>query len=258
MSSLTLKLIACVTMLLDHIGYSMQYYDVGDNNIAIFFRTVGRIAFPIFAFLIVQGFKRTHNVALYTLRMIAAGIISEIPYNLCFHGRFRYDGSLNVMFTFAIALVALVFIDMSVKATRKEVRFFCLFPIIGAYYIASQSGVDYGGYGILLVILLYFADDEGFKGKLRDIPVILLFAARFVLTDVIRGTGISTWHRTQMYAALALVPIMLYNGKKGHTPSGKVARKTQQYAFYLFYPVHILLLYLVFSNFHTVLGGLLG
>lgn len=252
MSSFVLKIIACATMLLDHIGYSMQYYGLGDRALAMLFRTIGRVAFPIFAYLIVKGFKKTHNIVLYTLRVIIAGLISEVPYDLCFHKSVRYDTSQNVMFTFAIALIMLVFVDMCVKATRKEVRFFCIFPIAGAYYIADNLFVDYSGYGILLVALLYFADGENLKDRLRTVPVILLFAARYILEDAVRGYGISAWHKTQLCSALALVPILLYSGKKGYAPKGKVGKKVQQYAFYLFYPVHIFALYLIFSNFAQI------
>lgn len=258
MSALTLKLIACAAMLLDHIGYSMQYYGVGGNDIAVLFRTVGRIAFPIFAFLIAEGFKKTHNVALYTVRVLIAGLISEVPYDLCFHGRIVYESSFNVMFTFAISLVALVFTDMCIKSSRREYRLFCLFPIVGAYYIADKTAVDYAGFGVLLVILLYFADGEGIKSKLGEIVVVLLFAARFVLVDLLSGGEPTVWHKTQLYAALALIPILLYNGKKGHTPKGRAARKLWQYSFYLFYPAHILLLYLVFSNYHGAIAALLS
>ena len=82
--------------------------------------------------------------------------------------------------------------------------------------------------------------------------MLLLFAARYILEDVVRGYGISSWHKTQLYSALAIVPILLYSGKKGYTPKGKVGKKVQQYAFYLFYPVHIFVLYLIFSNFAQI------
>lgn len=251
MSNLVLKLIACAAMLGDHIGHAMLSYHIGNAAFAEILRIIGRIAFPIFAFLIVQGFKKTHNVLLYILRLLAAGIISEIPFNLLTHAVWRYDSNKNVMFTLAISLVALVFVDMCIKG-RNEVRFFCVFPILAACYLAREFGVDYGYLGVLLIVAIYFFDGADFKGKLCILPILLLFGVRQVLISVVKGEAVTSWQITQIYSALSFIPIMFYNGKRGGKNGSEAGRKIKQYLFYLFYPAHMLVIYLVFFNFSKI------
>lgn len=241
-----LKLIACITMLLDHIGYLMMSYGIGDYDTANYFRLIGRIAFPIFAFLIAEGFKHTKNVVFYTGRLLIAGIISEIPYNLCFHKSYSYPSSLNVMFTLAVALMALIFADMCLKSSKKELRFLFVIPVFSACYFADRLGFDYGYWGIILIFLFYLIDTDSVQKKLLLLPVILLFAARHVITNFIYGNVITNWNKQQLFAVLAFLPLVLYNGKTGFSKS-KSARKVKQYLFYLFYPVHMLILYFVFT-----------
>ncbi|MBR3966647.1 MAG: hypothetical protein IKJ91_06200 [Clostridia bacterium] len=247
MSSNILKLIACFTMLLDHIGYMMMASGVGDYNVALILRLVGRISFPIFAFLIAEGFKHTKNVVFYAARLFLAGIISEIPYNLCFHGKLVYRGSLNVMFTFTIALIMLIFSDMCIKSSKKEIRFLFILPLFSACYFAESFSVDYGYFAILLIFLLYIIDSNQVSKKILLLPVLLMFAARYIISAFIEGNTASLWHHQQLYATLAFVPLVLYNGKGGSSGKSKGARKLKQYLFYLFYPAHLLALYFVFK-----------
>lgn len=235
-------------MLCDHIGYQMMMYGIGGAETASVLRIIGRISFPLFAFLIVQGFKKTHNILLYILRVLGAAIISEIPYNLCFYRVWRYDSGKNIMFTLALSLIALVFVDMCVKG-RKEVRFFCVFPIIAACYFAAKFGFSYGYMGVLLIILMYFFDAGDFKGKLCIFPILLLFALRNVITAAIGRSAVSEWDLTQIYSVFSFIPILAYNGKPGTQKKSGAGKKAQQYFFYLFYPLHLILLYLIFSNF---------
>lgn len=245
MTSNFLKLIACLTMLCDHIGYQMQSYGVGDGKTAALLRVVGRISFPIFAFLIVEGFKHSKNLTKYLLRLFTAGLISEIPYNLCFRKSLIFSNSLNVMFSFFIALVALILADMCIKASQKEVRFLFVLPIFFACYLANILGTDYTYWGVLLVFLFYLSDsDSEIKKKLSALPVLLLFAARNVIVDFLEGQVVSSWDKIQLFALLSCIPILFYNGRSGN---GRL-RFVKKYFFYLFYPVHLLVLHLVFSN----------
>lgn len=249
MSSNILKLIACITVLCDHIGYSMQYHNVGSYDTAVFLRLIGRIAFPIFAFLIAEGFKKTHNVLLYAGRLIIAGIISEVPFDLCFHGSIGYSSPFNnVMFSLATALLAVFFADMCLKSSKKELRILFVFPVGAACYIARSLGMDYGYWGIILIFLFYLVDSDSVKKKLMLIPVVLLFAARHIINSSLYGTAPGDWGKLQLFSLISLIPILLYNGKKGRSGTGGALRKIKQYAFYLFYPAHILALHFVFSN----------
>ncbi len=254
MSSNILKMIACMTMLCDHIGYCLQSTSYGSisPHIGSVLRLIGRISFPIFAFLIAEGFKKTHNVVLYAGRLILAGIISEIPFNLCFYGEIKYTPTLNVMFSLATALLALVFADMCIKSSRKEVRFLFVVPVFAACYLANTSGMDYGYWGIILIFLFYSVDTNSIQKKLILIPVTLLFAARRIIEATIRGQTADEWGKKQLFSLLALIPLMLYNGKIGSSGGTKSVRKIKQYLFYLFYPAHLLILWAVFSNLDKI------
>ena len=251
MSSTVLKIIACVAMLLDHTGYMMQTYGVGSYDTSSLLRIIGRMAFPIFAFLIAEGFKRTKNVVYYTLRLLLAGVISEIPFNLFSNKALEYKGSLNVMFTLAVGLVALIFADMCIKSSKKEVRFLFVLPLFAACHFAEIYGMDYKDWGVILIFLFYLVDTSSIQKRLMLLPVTALFASRKIISDVIYGKGFSAWDKTQLFALLAVIPLMLYSGKKG---SGKKSKNYKRYLFYLFYPAHLLLLYLIFSNYQKIVS----
>ncbi|MEE0970277.1 MAG: TraX family protein [Clostridia bacterium] len=245
MSSNILKLIACLTMLCDHIGYCMQFYRIGDYETQNILRIIGRISFPIFAFLLAEGFKHTKNVTRYASRLLLAGLISEIPYNLCAHGVLRYNG-LNVIFTFLTALLALTFTEMCIKNSKKEIRWLFPVPILAACFIAQNTEQDYGYWGIILVFMFYLVDADVIKRKLLLIPAMLIFAARGYIEGYIFNRDVNSWEKIQLFSALAVIPLLMYNGKIGNGTKPKVVKKIIQYLFYLFYPVHLLLLYYIF------------
>lgn len=236
MSTSLLKIIACIAMLCDHAGARLFEGEMQD-----ILRMIGRIAFPIFAFLIAEGFKKTHNVVFYTLRLLAAGVISEIPFNLFVSSHISYPFSLNVMFTLATALLALIFADMCIKSSKKEVRFLFILPIIAAAYFAEIYGMDYGYAGILLIFMFYLVDSGTPSKKLMMLPVLMLFAAREIVEAVLFGEHFTEWGKTQLFAIFAFLPLVLYNGKKGKRSNSKI----KQYSFYLFYPLHMLIIYLL-------------
>lgn len=235
MSTTLLKIIACAAMLCDHMGARLFEGETQDV-----LRMIGRIAFPIFAFLIAEGFKKTRNVVLYTLRLLAAGVISEIPFNLFISSNIRYPFSMNVMFTLATALLALIFADMCIKSSKKEVRFLFVLPIISAAYFAEIYGMDYGYAGILLIFMFYLIDSGTPSKKLMILPVLMLFAAREIIESVLLGSYFTPWAKTQLFAIFSFLPLILCNGKKGRGSNSKI----KQYSFYLFYPLHMVVIYL--------------
>ena len=247
MSSKILKLIACFAMLTDHTGYLMMANDIGDYDTALLLRLVGRISFPIFAFLIAEGFKHTKNAVFYTARLFVAGIISEIPYNLCFGNKLINKGSLNVMFTFVIGLVMLIFADMCIKSSKKELRFLFIIPLFAACYFANSFAVDYEYFGIILIFLLYITDSNSIAKKIMLVPVLLLFAARGIIVSFVNGVSATQWQQMQLFSVLSFIPLVLYNGKSGSNGKTKGARKIKQYLFYMFYPAHLIALYFIFD-----------
>ncbi|MCT4687757.1 TraX family protein [Vallitalea sp.] len=211
MNSTNLKIVACLTMLIDHLGavFFPQY---------IYFRIIGRITFPIFAFLIAEGYLHTHNVKKYLIRLFTFALISEIPYNLAFDGKIINFGSgLNVFFTLFFGLLAVFVYDYYKK--------FGLLPVLLIGIIAHLLKTDYGMLGILVIFVFYVFRGDFYKQVLSYILLTLVFL----------GIIYFEYERInlQVFSTLALIFIYFYNGKKG--PNIK-------YLFYVFYPGHLLIL----------------
>lgn len=215
-SGSTLKIIAIVTMLIDHIGASiletyMEFYPEWRMCYYIL-RLIGRVAFPIFIFLLIEGFHYTSNRWKYAKNLLIFGFLSEIPFDLAFFGTVFYWGYQNVMFTLLLGFIA-IWIDDKVKGENLwYIKSGLCFLICGV--IAKFGHTDYGFFGVLAIYTLYQV--RKYKGAF-NITGILLFA----------------WEIT---APIAFLFTSLYNGKRG---------LSLKYFFYLFYPVHLLLLGLV-------------
>lgn len=229
LSGSTLKIIAIVTMFIDHIGAAIL-----ENNAIVSYiinrgervytiwvildlilRLTGRIAFPIFCFLLVEGFLHTGNVRKYVLRLAAFCLISEFPFNLAFFGQLFYSGHQNVFFTLLIGLLVLIGLKhFSGKGWKNGiVRVIC---IIAGVIIARLLKTDYDAFGVCVIVLFYLFHN---RPALRDVTTMLTL----IICNLLEITG-----------AFALIPIHMYNGKRGIS---------LKYFFYLFYPVHLLLLY---------------
>ena len=217
MTSFQLKLIAIMAMLLDHMGYLFfqnvtielfgQEYEI--------FRVIGRIAFPIFAFLIVQGAVYTSNWKNYAIRLGAFAIISEIPFDLAFQGKLLDVSYQNVFFTLLLGLVGIRQI-MEWEAKGKKGIGIVIF--IALSVLAELLRCDYGIFGMLFMLICYM----GYKQK-------TMLAVWTVVYNAFAGG-------TQGFAGVAGLFIWLYNGKQG------LKNKWIQYGFYAFYPVHLLVL----------------
>ena len=228
-------------MLLDHIGYIWHIQSL---------RVVGRIAFPIFVYLIYNGYRHTSSKWKYALRLAVFAAISQIPFTLFCYGRLFYHNG-NVFFTLLAALLCLWSVDVMLQ--HRILRWFCLLPSIAVsllYYRGVLSS-DYGAVGILMILVFYICDRPGMCWKM--LTVIGFYCAIYykellgVLLSLMRNTELpvlSAWRQTQLCAGLALLFIFAYNGQKG-TIAGKTGGKLLQYGFYLFYPLHMMLLYLI-------------
>lgn len=241
MSALALRILACVTMLLDHIGFCFPRLS--------FLRYAGRLAFPLFVFLIVNGYIHTSNRFRYALRLGLMAVISQIPFALfCHHG--GVFQKFNVFFSLLCALLMLWGTDALLKG--KITRWFSFLPglfMAGMFYFGYLSS-DYGLKTILLALSFRYLN----KKKILLIPACFVsvffdLLAGYAL-QLLRGQGAqlappSQWAMAQAFSLLALIPIFLYNGKKGATPQKPMAAKALQWSFYLFYPLHLLVLYLI-------------
>jgi len=249
MSMFVLKLIAIVSMFLDHIGY---HYGTD------IFRIIGRLAFPIFAFLVVNGFFKTRNRWKYLLRMFVFALISEIPFDLCFRDAFWEATYQNVFFTLSLGLLALIVTDIMRKSAG--LRYFCFVPEIVCMAAAEYISSDYGFEGVLIIAAFYACYNRK-ADKIRIIPatvcvaaitlypIVYLFAYDILKTGVqINKSYIQTfiknnsWDFTQLFRLVALILIDSYNGKHGYQFENRFLSAAVKYGFYLFYPVHLLLL----------------
>jgi len=239
-------------------------------------RSIGRLAFPIFAFLIANGFRHTKNLKKYVLRLLAFAIISEIPFDLFIEGKItliRMSGILpdikldNVFFTLLLGLLFLCAHKYLKEKLGKYSTIASVASLLVFCCIAGFFTSDYGAVGVLWVALFGLFD----IAERKYTPVVFAGAAllsywriasRSALVAIYRLTSVNisripglwyffsdSWGVMSFIQPFALVSfglMLMYNGKSG-MPENRTARKIMQYAFYLFYPLHILILYLIFK-----------
>ena len=215
-----LKIIAMVSMVFDHVG-DMFFPDTD------WMRMVGRIAMPIFAFCITEGYIHTRNKKKYLMRMGIFALISEVPFDLAFDGKVGLSHQ-NIMLSFFLAIIALMLFDL-IRGSKDEIkgRNSVLLTILGVLAVIAMAVLaflvkaDYTMFAVASVFLFYaFKDTNHF---VRPIPGVAFLA----LTRTV-GYYCTT--------GLSIIPLLLYNGKKG---------KGLKWLFYAFYPGHLLLLYVL-------------
>ena len=254
-----LKMIALITMLVDHIAAvviwrvyvasfritgSMQLSNHLGDSIIVWLaehqdlvytiyekmRLIGRMAFPLYCFLLVEGFLHTSNVKKYGLRLLVFAFISESPFDLALTGQIWDISYSNVFFTLVIALAAMWVFSYIEKFAefwkeKKWDTFLGTLVIVmaGVLVMAVCGGfaemvlkTDYGFAGVFAIVAMYL---------LRNTKMIGFLAGVFVLTIFSSST--------EIFALCMLYPLMSYDGTRG---------KSLKYVFYAFYPVHLLLL----------------
>lgn len=230
LNALTLKVIAMILMVCDHAW----------GTIAPQLRWlthIGRLAFPIFAFQLVEGFFRTHDRKKYLLRLFIFALVSELPFNFMVSGGLIYPFHQNVLFTFCEGLLIMMLLE---RARQKKTAVFVLSGagcVILGFVAGTVSMVDYNGFGILMILLFYFCYGKSW-GWLVQLAGMLFINCYMMggLVFPVSILGISLEIPEQGLALLSLPLIWLYNGKQG--PHSKAI----QYACYAFYPAHILIL----------------
>lgn len=214
LSGSTLKVIAVLSMIVDHWCY--LFAEQGTDIYEIGRMWIGRVAFPIFCFLLVEGFQKTGCRKRYGLRLLLFAFLSEIPFDLFRYGKvFSMEGC-NVFFTlflgFLLMAVTSCVAESEAGEARKAVyRLLALLLAVGAAYLIHS---DYSFYGVISIYILYM-----FRYQRRQ--QLMMGALSFLYEPT---------------ALAAFVPIAFYHGRRGL----KV-----KYFFYLFYPIHLLVLYLV-------------
>lgn len=215
-----LKLIAVISMAIDHtafvLGSKMALMEIPllvvfGKELTLYYimRKIGRLAFPIFCFLITEGYLHTRSKKRYALRLLLFAVISEIPFNLMVSGNIFYLGKQSVYVTL---LLGMLLIHLFETCSSEVIKFAGMLLIVVSAVILRA---DFGVTGVCLILLMHL---------LRNQP-----AAQAILSYPLLSGGIA--------AFAAFLPIRMYNGQRGFIKSSLLA-----YGFYLFYPVHMLLL----------------
>lgn len=240
----TLKVIAIVLVIIDHIG--VYFEEVMPEAIYTLFRIIGRSAMPIFAYMIVQGFFHTKNLNKYVKRVFLTGVITQLVlYILYTVNKFVFidyivnDGilNINILITFAFSLIIMKVLDevLDIKKNNKKIPknlfiliIFCL--VICALYAFVQF--DYSYMLILYIMLMYFTEKLYREKKIEKIWYYILHILSMLVFLIINGSVI------ELFAIFALPVIFMYNGEKGKNT------KKLKFLFYIFYPLQHFILYL--------------
>lgn len=216
----TLKILACVTMLIDHVGAVFR--------LALKWRMIGRMSFPIFCFLLAEGAHHTRNPKKYALRLAVGALLSELAFDYAFYRGISW-GHQNVMITLLFGFLALRAMDKCPDIVQKAL-------IVIPFALAAEVlHTDYGWEGVALMALFGLTREMPGKWPILAAGMAVLFLSIPSTVKTILGFRVPI----QLFGLAALVPIALHSGKK------LTNNKAAQWAFYLFYPVHLLLLWLI-------------
>ena len=228
LNSLSLKLLAMALMLCDHLWATV----IPGNN---WLTAVGRLAFPIFAFQVVEGWYRTHDRRRYFLRLALCGLLSEIPFDLVIGGQLIDPGYQNVLWTFCIAAAALWAME-ALRRLQIPLPLAALCAGAAGHLLGEALQSDYFGPGVLLV--LAFALCRGRSGgRIGELAAMVIVNGRLLPSASMTVWGMEL--PVQLLAAAALPLIWLYRGRQG--PHGPWLR----WVWYGFYPAHLLVLWLI-------------
>lgn len=209
LSGNTLKIIASVCMLIDHIGYILF------PGIMIF-RIIGRIAFPIFAFMIAEGCRYTKNRLRYFSVITLCGIIFQLVLYLLFRNLY-----MNIFITFSLSILLIYSLNQRGQEQRNTKLF--LLTVVIIYILNQYFSIDYGFFGCLLPVIAYLVPESASKET-----HIYYFTAGLVILSMAHG-----W--IQIFSLLSIPLLLLYNGERG--------KFNMKYFFYIFYPSHLIVLY---------------
>lgn len=214
-----LKIIALIAMTFDHVGEELMY-DFRP------FRIIGRLAFPLFAFMIAEGCKYTKNKRKHFLMIFLLGVGCQLVYYLTEKSLY-----MGILITFSLSVLLIYALQLAQR--KKKIGYWCLFAAgIGIVFVLSSMlpdflrgtgyKIDYGFFGVLLPVVIFLCDDR--VGKL------VLTAAGLVPVCLYLGD-------IQWFSFLALIPLALYNGERG--------KLNLKYLFYVYYPAHLAIIYLI-------------
>ena len=224
MNAKVLKIIALITMTIDHIGL---YLVESDTFIYTLLRVIGRIAFPLFAFLVAEGFHHSRDRNKYFIRLLGYCLIIEIGVvGIYLVTGENYVFKFNVIWPLVLGLLSLILLY------RNEWYFQIL--VIGLLIGSELLKMPYGAYGIGTIII--FGGYRKLWAQALMFFVINLIFLDWPLWGLLGRTELAKYGALQWFAVIALVPIYFYNGKGG---------KSNKWFFYLYYPAHLGIIYLL-------------
>ena len=222
-----LKIIAMIFMFIDHVAYVMIERGTGLAGdfymIDRVMRGMGRLAFPIFCFTIVEGFQKTKDVKAYLRRLFLFAVISEIPFDLAFRGSILQMNYQNVFWTLAFGLASLMIYEDPWMPKWKRIL-----GLLLCFYLPNYFHTDYSVYGVLVIFLMYLFRKEPIKACMAGYIVLLLLST------------------TEVWAVFGFLLILFYNGQRGNG--------SKMFS-YLFYPAHLMLLVAVKPYIISILSG---
>ena len=225
MTAFTLKVIALVSMLIDHLAVVYPDY------FPIWFRGIGRLAWPIFAFLLAEGFRHTKAPDTFLLRLLAFALLSQIPYDIAQGNSISFIAGTNIFYTLFLSGMAICLYErLQEKYSGKTIA--ALGAIFPSAVLAELLTTEYGGMGVLFIFAIYAIKPKWLRlvamGGFALSQFIPLIPATYL------GIEIRTAYLLMIPAALATVPLAaMYNGRRG--PRAK-------WLFYCAYPVHLAML----------------
>lgn len=205
-TGIQLKILALLTMTIDHMGAVLFPSQ-------IWMRVVGRIAFPVYCFLLVEGFTYTRSRKEYLKRLLVFAVISEIPFDMAFFGKAFYMGHQNVFFTLFIGFLTMYFCEYATSDISRYIMCFA------GLMLSGLLRTDYSYFGIATILVFYLFRKQRFMAvAIQSVMNILEFSI-------------------QSAAVMAFIPISLYRGRRG--------KKMLQIGFYAFYPIHLIILHII-------------
>lgn len=231
MTLFILKWIATITMTLDHVG--VHFFGNLSTNAYSILRSIGRIAFPLYAFFISQGYKHTSNKLKYFIRLAVLAVGTELVLGIiALVLQDTYYLTINIFITLAIGLGCIMLIDNK----RWYVKIISVPIIVSVLFIRPE----YGLYGVFLIIVFWIADrmpNVAVNMVVKTLGLVLLNAVFIHLVKLSDWTYLAKQaiSSIQWLSVLALIPMLLYNGQYGITKH----KKFWQYFFYAYYPLHI-------------------
>ncbi len=219
MTSFVIKIFACITMILDHIKYAIPFTE---NFVTVY---LGRVSFPLFAFLVSEGYDHTKDLKKYYKRLLIFGIISQIPFML-FRTLVGEWKLLNIMFTLLLGLFC-------ITSFEKEKRKWISIPTIIALIVLGEIiKVDYGWFGVISVFVIHVLKNKKITLVISYFGITIAFYYSLIQNQIFALNGMFYI----LWTIASMIFILMYNGKEG--------KKLKKF-FYWFYPIHMLILYLL-------------